>query len=88
MITPHAYHTATLLRDGTVLVAGSYRDSSDPLASAELNDPGSGRWTATASPAAGGGLPTLLLDGRVLLTGDYDVDSQARAEPYDPGSGS
>ena len=44
MIEARAGHTATLLPDGAVLVAGGYTldSSSSRLASAELYDPGSG----------------------------------------------
>ena len=46
-----ASHTATLLRDGTVLVAGGAADLDGQLvlASAELFDPASDRWTVTDS---------------------------------------
>src|SRR5439155_22387508 len=45
LVKARSNHTATLLPDGKVLVAGGY-----PLmASAELYDPASGTWTATGS---------------------------------------
>ncbi len=89
-------HTATLLPDGKVLAAGSYVNSSDPLASAELYDPSSGRWTATGNMnmGRGGHTATLLPDGRVLVVGGGAEDTRlegpprsATAELYDPGSG-
>ena len=43
-------HTATLLPNGQVLVAGGY-DGGDCFASAELYDPATGLWTATGSMA-------------------------------------
>ncbi len=81
-------HTATLLADGTVLVVNDGLFTDRPAA-AELFDPSIGRWTATASPAGAryGYTATLLLDDSVLLTGDYDDDSRASAELYDPGVG-
>lgn len=96
MIEARWGHTATLLLDGRVLVAGSYRNSSDPLASAELYDPSSGRWTATGTMTRGRGghTATLLPDGRVLVVGGGAEDNSleggprsASAELYDPGSG-
>src|SRR5215469_9297869 len=65
--------TATLLPDGQVLVAGGVTPggASNALPNAELYDPATGKWTATASMNAGryGGTATLLPDGTVLATG-------------------
>ena len=46
--TGRVYHTATLLPDGKVLVAGGL-DNSGCLTSAELYDPANGTWSATGS---------------------------------------
>lgn len=89
-------HTATLLPDGKVLVAGSYVNSGDPMDSTELFDPSNGRWTATGDMHAGRGghTATLLLDGRVLAVGGGAEDTSmeggprsATAELYEPGTG-
>jgi len=82
--------TATLLRDGRVLVAGGQngRVGALGLASAELYDPGTGSWNATGSMGTprSGAAATLLPDGRVLMV-DGNSGQGARAELYDPGSG-
>jgi len=86
--------SAVLLLNGTVLVL-SVADSGQPTA-AQLYDPSSGTWTAAAGPSAVRFLavPTLMLDGRVLLLGGYEDRGYsglwpvATAELYDPGSGS
>ena len=83
--TARASHTATLLSDGRVLVAGGVRsvapDSGSLLTSAELYDPGTGTWTYARSMASGtsGRAPIALPDGRVLVGG-------APPELYDPGT--
>ena len=48
LVTARTRHTATLLPNGKVLVAGG-NDSGHALSSAELYDPASGTWTATGS---------------------------------------
>jgi hypothetical protein len=86
MIEGRSSHTATMLPDGMVLVAGGR--GRDPLASAELYDPETGTWSATASMAdARAGTATLLRDGKVLWTGDSDGHTVDSAELYDPGGG-
>lgn len=80
-------HTATLLTNGKVLVAGGYSDSSGgALASAELYDPTAagcgtgitGCWTAVASmtTARFGHTATLLPSGKVLAAGGYSATSE------------
>lgn len=87
---PRQYHTATLLRDGTVLVAGG--SSSNLVAAAEVYDPNSRTWITTGSmiEARYGDTATLLLDGTVLVTGGIGSTGfpLASAELYNPGSGS
>ena len=81
---PKAGITATLLRDGKVLVMGALTIGTGTT-SAELYDPATGTWTATgdfARPDAHYGSATLLSDGTVLVADDYG------AELYDPGTGS
>jgi len=89
MLKPRWGHTATLLADGTVLVAGSNRNSAESLASAEVYDPGTGTWAATANMAQGRGdhSATRLADGTVLVTGGFTLsveDGLASAELFDP----
>jgi hypothetical protein len=93
MIEARAKHTATLLNDGTVLLAGGR--SKDPLASAEIYDPGSGRFTAAEAMGSARFLhtATLLQDGEVLVAGGRgcsgecdDNSASASAELYDPGT--
>ena len=86
MSTVRGDHTATLLRNGTVLVVGGYVDSGRVLASAEVYDPRTGRWTLTGRmhTARSGHLAALLPDGRVLVVGG---DCCGSAELYDPRQG-
>jgi Kelch motif len=81
-------HTATLLPNSKVLVAGGYDGNS--LASAELYDPASGTWTATGSLATAryAHTATLLQNGKVLVAGGYGSGgSTPSAELYDPVTG-
>jgi len=85
MATAREYHSATLLRNGKVLVAGG-RGSSGNLSSAELYDPTSGSWSSTGSMATGRAehSATLLPGGKVLVAGGYANGSSilASAELY------
>lgn len=78
-------HTATLLANGTVLIAGGSdkRDTYEPLASAELYDPSTGKFTLTGSMTTAQRTDgaTSLQDGRVFVAGEN------YAAIYDPASG-
>ena len=74
LITARWDHTATLLPDGMVLVAGGAANVT-ALASAELYDPASGTWTETGSLAHArqSHTATLLPNGQVLAAGGQDT---------------
>ena len=78
--------TATLLADGKVLIAGGCASLgamyADTLVTAELYDPATGKFARTGSMNDSYGQATLLLDGRVLMTGEGPS-----TELYDPGTG-
>ncbi len=84
LLVGRSHHTATLLLDGRVLVAGGDGSDERALSSAEIYDPRRGTWTATGSMVAPSAehVATLLGDGRVLVT-----SYTGRAELYDPGTG-
>jgi Galactose oxidase, central domain len=72
MGTPRADHTATLLNDGTVLVAGAFSFiAPGSLSGAELFDPTTNQFTPTGPMEAGRFLHTAtrLNNGLVLVTG-------------------
>ncbi len=80
-------HTATLLANGKVLVAGGCNPSGH-LASAEVYDPATGTWSPTGSMSTVRDefTATLLLNGKVLVAGgDTAGGYLASAEIYDPG---
>ena len=85
--------TATLLKNGKVLVVGgsnSDAGSLRPDPRAQIYDPAAGTWTPTdpANDARGlGSIATLLNDGRVLLIGKALFYGDTSAEIYDPGTG-
>src|SRR5919202_951469 len=99
MQTPRAFHTATPLRDGRVLVAGGDivggRVPETP-STAEIFDPATGAWTPVAPRVVArvGHAAALLPDGRVLVSGGGGPAGDGRwefatatAELFDPGTG-
>ncbi|XXT19135.1 kelch repeat-containing protein [Sorangium sp. So ce429] len=82
-------HTATLLDDGRVLVAGGAGES-EVLSGAELYDPAMTGWTEAEAMAEArrGHTATLLQNGNVLVTGGLDErGALASAEIYDVRKG-
>jgi len=91
LIAARVNHTATLLSDGRVLIAGGHSGSSI-LDSTELYDPATGTSTPTGKmeTTREGHTATLLPNGRVLVAGGLGGSSRsvlASAELYDPASG-
>ena len=90
MLEPRSGHTATLLQDGRVLIAGGMRRNQDFYSSAELFDPATGKFQATGAMTVArvGHAAVLLRSGKVLVVGGWVgrgcTDS---AELYDPATG-
>jgi hypothetical protein len=93
MNAARAAHTATLLGNGKVLIAGGEGNGFEALASAELYDPSTSTFTPTGSMITPryAHSATLLADGRVLIVGGTrNVNLGASvftAEIYDPSTG-
>jgi hypothetical protein len=96
MTIGRAFHTATLLANGRVLIAGGSPDGTywsgpgSSVASAEIYDPNTGKFTATGSMTTARSFAnaTLLPDGRVLMAGGREGWPQLAApELYDPKTG-
>ncbi len=76
-------HTATLLLNGKVLVAGGDN------ATADLYDPALGTWSraTSMSSARRSHGATLLPSGKVLVSGGFSGSGLSSAETYDPATG-
>jgi Galactose oxidase, central domain len=90
MIVGRNCHTATLLQDGKVLIAGGFGDASlsSALASARLYTPATAAFAITANDMAdarASHTATLLASGQVLIAGGRDaLSSLYSADRYDP----
>ncbi len=90
LLEPRSGHSATLLPNGKVLVAGGMRRNQDFYRSAELYDPATGNFQPTGSMtiARVGHVAVLLRTGKVLVSGGWvGHDSTDSAELYDPANG-
>jgi hypothetical protein len=90
MLETRSGHSATLLPDGKVLIAGGMRRNQDFYKSAELYDPATGKFQPTGemNQRRVGHIAVLLRSGKVLVAGGWvgngGTDS---AELYDPATG-
>ena len=93
-----SYHSSVKLADGRILRLGLSVDKTwtESVTDTEIFDPGSDSWTPAQDPPTRRMGPDALLldDGRVLVVGGFELDSQAGAaelrgvtEIYDPGTG-
>jgi hypothetical protein len=84
-------HTATLLKNGALLIAGGWTGRYNVRRSSELYDPSTGIFTSTGDMVIerAGSIAALLPDGRVLVAGGEDrgENALASAEIYDPATG-
>jgi len=91
--TARSQHTATLLENGKVLVAGGRAGGASITGSAEIYDPATGTWSPTGSlntPRADH-IAVKLPNGKVLVAGGIITNPTARsltsAELYNPQTG-
>lgn len=93
MQVSRAFHTATLLNDGRVLITGGLTTGLTSLGSAEIYDPATGQFTLTGSMTVARNYhaAVLLQDGTVLITGgssgSANNPSLTSAEIFGPGTG-
>jgi N-acetylneuraminic acid mutarotase len=89
--TARAYHTATILTNGAVLVAGGYGASETVLTNAEVYNPHAAAWTNTGSMSYAREFhtATLFTNGLVLVAGGLGASGTTipKAELYNPAAG-
>jgi hypothetical protein len=86
MHTARAAHTATLLKNGHVLICGGFAGNNNYIASVEIYDPASNTFRQAGNMAVPrvSHTATLLPDGKVLIAGGYDGTYLASTEIFDP----
>ena len=84
--TARAFHSATLLRDGRVLVTGGFVDASTATASTEIYDPSTGLFSPAGAMQVDRTVHSaiLLTDGRVLVLGGSSANTAT--DLYDPAA--
>ena len=91
MAAGRAWHTATLLGNGKVLVAGTTGLDVAQSASTELYDPASNTWASAGSMTSPRGWHTavVLPNGKLLVAGGYHALTgiQTASELFDPATG-
>jgi N-acetylneuraminic acid mutarotase len=92
MGVPRGSHTATLLTNGLVLIAGGYENTISRgtyISTAELYDPNTNQFTSTGNLNQGRAdhAATLLSDDTVLITGGIGGPTLFSAEIYNPSTG-
>jgi hypothetical protein len=90
MLEPRSGHSATLLPNGKVLLAGGMRRNQDFYKSAELYDPATGKFSKTGEMRERrvGHIAVLLRSGKVLIAGGWvGMGGTDSAELYDPATG-
>lgn len=89
MVVPRSNHTATLLADGRVLIAGGYDLNGDLATTDEIYDPATETFTATPALPAADRLADhnaiLLADGRVFVAG-RETSGPSRFRVRDPST--
>lgn len=90
MLEPRSGHSATLLLDGRVLIAGGMRRNQDFYRSTEIFDPSTGTFSqgSEMTLARVGHAAVRLRSGKVLIAGGWiGHDCTDSAEIYDPATG-
>jgi hypothetical protein len=89
MLDPRSGHSATLLPDGTVLIAGGMRRNQDFYHSAEIFDPAKNKFQRVGDMALArvGPVAVLLTSGKVLILGGWvGHETTDEVEEYDPAT--
>jgi len=88
MNVARAAHTATRLRNGSVLITGGFVNGGDAINSAEIFNPATGKFSPITGMTTKRSVhtATLLPDGKVLIAGGFNGTYIDTAELYDPAT--